>query len=157
MNIEKKMKLLIDKEAIRDVVLHYALALDMRDWELYRSCFAEEIEMDFSASIGIGGPVTVTADAWVEKAKPFFESLKATQHIAFPLKIDLYGDRAMCISLLHAQHFQPNAKGGDMQKMVGRYENHLIRIEQEWKIQRCIQTISWNEGNWSIFEEAARA
>lgn len=157
MNSDQKIQELIDKEAIRDVISHYALALDTHDWGLYRSCFAEEVEMDFSASIGTGGPIKITADAWVEKAKPFFESLKATQHIAFPLKIEILGDRAVCISLLHAQHFQPNIKGGDLQKMVGRYENHLIRTERDWKIHRCIQTISWNEGNWVIFEEAARA
>ena len=37
-------------EEIRDLVHRYALAIDSRDWEGYRACFTDAIELDFSAA-----------------------------------------------------------------------------------------------------------
>jgi hypothetical protein len=72
-----------------------------------------------------------------------------------PLSININGDEAMCISMLHAQHYLPNEKGESIQRMIGYYENFLLRTSQGWKINKMIQHINWNEGNWYIFELAA--
>ena len=42
-----------------------------------------------------------------------------------------------------------------VQRMIGYYENWLVRTQQGWKINKMVQHISWNEGNWYIFEKAA--
>lgn len=53
-----------DRAEISDVQLRYATGTDSRDWELFRSCFTERIEVDFSD--GFGQPVArVDADDWV--------------------------------------------------------------------------------------------
>lgn len=149
-----KLQLLLDREEIRDVITRYSFSLDMRDWKLHRSCFTDEIQMDYSASIGEGELKTYQADKWVERVKPFFMNLEATQHIAMPLSIEIEGDQASCISMLHAQHYMPNHKGGSVQRMIGHYENFFVRTNQGWKINKIIQHINWNEGNWYIFELA---
>ncbi|WP_299621778.1 nuclear transport factor 2 family protein [uncultured Tateyamaria sp.] len=151
---EVKLQILLDREEIRQVITNYGLAFDMQDWDLHRSVFTDEIQMDFTASLG-GGLQTLSADDWVSAVKPFFANLEGTQHIAMPLTIQIDGDTAYVRSMLHARHHLPNSKGGPVQKMVGHYDNWLIRTDEGWKIAKMVQTITWNEGNWYIIEKAA--
>lgn len=151
---EERLQLLLDREEIGQVIVNYGLAFDMQDWELHRSVFTDEIEMDFSASIG-DGLTTMSADDWVAGVRPFFANLQGTQHIAMPLVIEIDGDEAYVRSLLNASHHLPNTRGGSVQTMVGHYDNWLVRTDEGWKIRRMVQHITWNEGNWYVFERAA--
>ena len=151
---EERLQLLLDREEIGLVLTNYALSFDARDWELQRSVFTDEVEMDFSASIG-DGLATMMADDWVAGVRPFFEALEATQHIAMPLSIEVDGDEAYARSMLHAQHYLPNEQGAPVQTMVGHYDNWLVRTEEGWKVRKMVQHVSWNEGNWYVFEKAA--
>ncbi|WP_299401837.1 nuclear transport factor 2 family protein [uncultured Roseobacter sp.] len=115
---DTKLQVLLDREEIRQVITNYGLAFDMQDWELHRSVFTDEIQMDFTASLG-GGLQTMAADDWVGAVRPFFANLNGTQHIAMPLTITVEGDSAYVLSMLHAQHHLPNARGGPVQTMIG--------------------------------------
>ena len=75
-----KLQLLIDRAEISDVQLRYATGLDSRDWPLFRSIFADEIETDFSSVFG-GEPRKVSADRWTEAARRSVGGLAATQHM----------------------------------------------------------------------------
>ncbi len=150
-----KLNELLDKQALSELIVSYGHSFDRKDWKLHRSLFTDEIEMDFSASIGGSGLTTFDADEWVGLVKPFFQNLNATQHIGYPLSIEIDGDSAFVRSMLHAQHFLPNKVGGSIQRMIGYYDNYCVRTAQGWKIKRMIQYIDWNEGNWYIFEKAA--
>ena len=75
------LQLLIDRAEISDCQLRYATSLDMRDWKCFRSCFADEIEVDFSSVFGGNGPRKVTADRWTEAARKTVGGLQATQHM----------------------------------------------------------------------------
>ena len=143
-----------DRIEIADLIGAYGFSFDRRDWALHRSLFLDEIEMDFSASIG-AGLTTMKADAWVAGVKPFFENLPATQHIAYPQLVKIDGDEAFVVSLLHAQHFLPTARGEPIQRMIGWYENWLTRTPKGWRYRKIVQHIDWNEGNWWIFDHAA--
>ncbi|MEM8822752.1 MAG: nuclear transport factor 2 family protein [Pseudomonadota bacterium] len=153
-SVEEKLQILLDREEISQVIINYGLAFDIQDWDLHRSVFTDEIQMDFTASLG-GGLQTMAADDWVAAVKPFFASLYGTQHIAMPLSIEITEDTAYVCSMLHAQHHLPNAKGDPVQTMIGHYDNWLVRTDDGWKITKMVQTITWNEGNWYIIEKAA--
>jgi hypothetical protein len=77
---DAKLQLLIDRAEISDVRLRYATGLDSRDWPLFRSCFADEIETDFTSVFG-GEPRKVSADRWTEAARRSLSGLAATQHM----------------------------------------------------------------------------
>src|SRR3712207_7755416 len=77
--VEQKLQHLLDREAIGQAIVAYGFSFDRRDWALHRSLFADEIEMDFSASIG-SGLTRMKADDWVAGVRPSFENLPATQH-----------------------------------------------------------------------------
>jgi hypothetical protein len=72
-NIDKaKLTYLLDRLAISDVQLRYATGADTRDWVLYRSCFTDEIDTDFTSVFG-GQPRRGNADRFVEAARRFLK------------------------------------------------------------------------------------
>ncbi len=148
------LQLLIDRAEISDAQSRYATGLDFRDWVCFRSCFDDEIEVDFSSVFGSGGPRKVSADRWTESAPRTVSGLQATQHMITNHVITVDGDKALCIAYVQAQHYLPNDKGGSTQTMGGYYTNHFVRTAKGWRISKCKLTLTWNEGNWHVFELA---
>jgi hypothetical protein len=152
---EKKLQYLLDRAEISDVQLRYASGLDLRDWPLFRTCFTDEIETDFTSVFG-GEPRRVKADRWVAAARRLMTPLKATQHLITNHVITIDGDRATCVAYVQARHHLPNDSGDSEQNMFGYYTNHFVRTPAGWRINACKLTVTWNTGNWGIFELARR-
>lgn len=147
---ESILQLLLDRAEISDVQLRYATGLDSRDWALFRSCFADEIETDFTSVFG-GAPRKTTGDKWTEAARRTIVGLAATQHMITNHVITVDGDTAICVAYVQARHFLPNDTGGSTQTMFGYYTNRFIRTRDGWKIRGCKLTLWWQTGNPHIF------
>lgn len=141
---------IIDRQAISDTVLRYATGIDMRDWEAYRSCFTDEVEIDFSSWSG-GEPQVMRADDWTAAVCAGLSGFQATQHISSNHVIDVDGDEATCVSYMQAQHYLPNDEGDNTLTLGGYYTNTLVRIASGWRIRRCQLTVTWTTGNKHIF------
>jgi 3-phenylpropionate/cinnamic acid dioxygenase small subunit len=153
-NENARLQVLLDRAEISDVQLRYATGLDSRDWKLFRSCFTDEIETDFTSVFG-GEPRKVTADRWTEAARRSLSGLAATQHMITNHVITVAGDEATCVAYVQARHFLPNDSGDSMQTMFGYYTNHFVRTSAGWKIRACKLTLSWQTGNRHIFTLAS--
>jgi len=149
-NETAKLQLLLDRAEISEVQLRYATGLDSRDWPLFRSCFTDEIETDFTSVFG-GEPRKVSADRWTEAARRTLSGLTATQHMITNHVITVAGDNATCVAYVQARHFLPNASGDSMQTMFGYYTNRFVRTPVGWRISACKLTLSWQTGNGGIF------
>ncbi len=152
---EAKLQFLLDRAAISDVQLRYATGVDMRDWPLYRSCFTDEIETDFTSVFG-GEPRRMKADEWVEFARRTIAGLKATQHMITNHVITIKGDEATCVAYVQARHYLPNESGESEQTMFGYYTNRFVRTADGWKIRACKLTVNWSTGNFHVFTLARR-
>jgi ketosteroid isomerase-like protein len=152
---ENQLQSLLDRAAISDVQLRYATGVDTRDWPLYRSCFTDDIDIDFSSAAGLP-PQRMKADDWVEFARRTINGMKATQHMITNHVITLAGDEATCVAYVQARHHLPNDTGGSDQVMYGYYTNRFVRTPDGWKIRACKLTVTWNEGNMHILELARR-
>jgi len=150
---ETKMQMLLDRMEISNTVIRYATGVDMRDWATYRSCFTDEIEIDFTSWSG-GSPMKLKADEWVDLVRKTLTGFAATQHMSTNHVIDLEGDDATCISYMQAQHFLPNDKGGNTLTLGGYYTNELVRTAEGWKIRKCKLTVTWTTGNRHVFDLA---
>ena len=102
--------LLFDRAEIADIVKRYAQAIDTRDHTLLRTCYTDELEMDFSPTVESMTQTHFTADEWVEKVLQFHGQLTATEHILVPEGIDVTGDTARCYAVMHAGHFKRTRK-----------------------------------------------
>lgn len=148
------LRRLQDRAEITDVQLRYATGTDTRDWRLFRSCFTDEIEVDFSD--GFGQPaVRVDADDWVAATAPRMESFTATQHTITNVVITFTGDdRATCVAYVRAAHHLPNSTGDSDQTVHGYDTNRFERTAHGWRIAAVRLTARWMTGNFGVFRSA---
>ena len=144
---------LIERTAISDVVYRYATAVDTRDWSLYRSCFTDNVEIDFS-SWNPEAKATLSSDQWTQMVKEGVSGFEATQHISNNHVHTLEGDRAVCVSYMQAEHFLETDDGMKECTLGGYYTNELVRTDHGWKISKCRLTVTWSRGDYGIFDQA---
>lgn len=124
-----------DREAIKDVRYRFALALDTRDWALFESLFADEVDADLSA---FGSPRRTMPRA--ELAALFRHSFRRpaaenpTQQLYANLLVEVDGDKATCRSYLVGYHQIPGFAGGDDATLRAQYTDRMTRTADGWKI-----------------------
>jgi len=136
----EELRKLTDRAEITDTSLRYATGIDSRNREIYRSCFTDDLEIDFS-SMGMEGPKTVPADDWVDQAFSLVSAFQSTQHMITNHVITIEGDEATCVAYLQAQHFNPD----NMLTVGGYYTNRLVRTPEGWKISKLKLTSTWTQ------------
>ena len=142
------LELLIDRAEISDVFSRYAMAVDTRDWALFRTCFTDDVEFDVtSLSPGV---IIHGADQLVEGSKQLFETVETSQHIITNHSHQIDGDTAKSTSYLQAQHVGNGGFGGDQYILAGYYSYDMLRTEDGWKIKKYKLTITWGSGNSAI-------
>lgn len=119
-----------DRLALQDVMLRYAAGVDERDFAMYRSCFADDVEvLDFGAETVHGG------DAWLEYVKNALERFGPTQHMLGPQLATVDGDKAHCRTDVQALHYLKEPEGQTL-TLWATYETDMQRIDGQWKIKR---------------------
>ena len=150
--LEQKADYLLDHIAITDVVQRYGQATDTHDFELLRTCYGEEIDVDHGPTIGMAR-MRVSADKWCRLAAQFHGQLDGDEHILIPQGIVIHGDTASCRVLMHASHYYRRANGSPYQTLAGAYDLKLVRTQDGWKIAESVQSVSWAEGNWQFHND----
>jgi len=146
---EEKLDYFLDYVQITDVLQRYGQCVDMRNFDLLRTCYIDEIEVDHSPTIGMGR-MRISADRWCALARKFHSQLDGDEHILIPQSIVINGDTAFCHVLVHARHFYRAANGSPFQLLVGSYDLAFKKTEDGWKICQSTQGMSWTEGNWQF-------
>ena len=147
-----------DKLMIAETIYLYATGIDTKDFDLYRSIFADHVEIDFSSYEGssVNEPDLLTGDQWVNRIKPFSPDA-ATQHSMTNPVIALDGDFASCRMYMQAHHvFEPDEEDSWF-TIGGYYDDKLVRDDQSpsgWKLTGVTLTVLWRKGNDSIMPEA---
>ena len=123
-----QLQLLVDKQAIAELLYRYCHACDHRDEAALRSCFHADASHDHA---GYTGPTA----AWFPAALHWLHNRVAITHmIANPL-IRIDGDRAL--SDCHFIAYNRLAKPNDLVEEVlvkGRYIDRLVRAPGGWLI-----------------------
>ncbi len=147
--LEAQIQGLLDRETIRNIITVYGRALDARDWDTQRSLYIDPFHLDFSS---IGGPTgTISIDEYMGVLTQFFNRLQSSQHITNTLALNITGDEANVIAMLHAQHYLPNNQGAPVQRMIGTYDLSMNRTENGWRIYSLVLKAEWSEGNsWVV-------
>ncbi len=119
-----------DRIALMDVMLKYAAGVDERDLDLYRSCFAEDVEV-----LGFADQPYHGADAWTEYVQQALERFGPTQHMLGPQLATIDGDTAHCRTDVQALHYMKDAPDTTL-TLWATYETDMKRIDGVWKISR---------------------
>src|SRR6266404_2135088 len=121
---------------IVDTQHRYALGIDRRDWQLYRSVFADSVWFDFTSWYG-EEPLELRADDWVARVAARQSGFDATQHQMSNHIVTLAGSNAACITYIIARHCLRVGGEDHVQAIGGYYSNQLARISGAWKITHC--------------------
>ncbi len=144
------LALLLDRQAVSDVVIQYATGIDLRRWDVYRDCFTDPVEIDFSSFSGTPA-ATMPADEWVHRVRSLQDGWDGTQHISSNHVVTLDGDAATCRSYMQAQHVYE----GENTTLGGWYTNELVRTPEGWRIRRCQLDVTWRQGDPGLYAKAA--
>lgn len=147
--MDPKLVLMLDKQEIQETILKYAWGIDSRSWDLFRSIFADELEMDFSSFSGTPA-AKMTAEQWVEGCKALLPGFDATQHVLSNFMIDVDGETATAVVYMKAEHFI----GDDFHTLGGHYTHRLKRHGIGWLIHETTLTVTWQRGNFDVYDQA---
>lgn len=124
----------------------------MRDWDLFRSCFDDEVRVEISYEKS--GARTWKGEDWVEAVRSSVTGYVSTQHITCNHYIEIDGDNATCRADMQATHYLPNDLGDPLRVIGGYYEFSLLRRDGEWRVNAYRLNITWATGNWHLRELA---
>ncbi|MCV7334129.1 nuclear transport factor 2 family protein [Mycolicibacterium senegalense] len=148
---DARLKRLLDREEISDVQLRYATGVDSRDWQLFRSCFTDEVEGDYSSVFGTP-PAHLSADDFVAMIAPVMSALTATQHMITNLAVTFDDDdHATVVAYVRAIHHNATADGDTEQTVYGYYTNSFVRTADGWRISKLKLTSRIQTGNPGVF------
>lgn len=143
---------LADRLTIIELLNHFGIAIDLRDWESFHRLFAEEVEFDYSSIGEVAG--TLHPDDITKTARQDLGGFQATQHVITNHQVQLSTDNATCRAHVRAMHFLSNNKSESMLEIGGYYQAGLVRIDSNWKIQSWKFTILWSNGDLKLFDRA---
>ncbi|HXJ36953.1 MAG TPA: nuclear transport factor 2 family protein [Candidatus Eisenbacteria bacterium] len=136
MSDEEALRLVVDRQAIRDLVHAYATAVDRRDWPRVRACFTPDAACDFSWFRGDLDTVL----GHVERGLAQFET---TMHLLGTHLADVAGDTATAETYAVCHH-RLRREGGLADRVVGmRYLDALVRTPAGWRIRRRDVAVDW--------------
>lgn len=118
-----------DRAQITDVLARYAMAVDARDIDRLRSCFASEAVAGYWRGHELRGRDAIAA--FIAGAIERFES---TQHLIGTHTFDFDGDHAATTTYVHAAHVVADDDGERVVVVGGRYEDRFVREEGVWRI-----------------------
>ena|SRR5579872_6808810 len=146
-----------DKLAVVETVYRYATGVDRRDWELYRSLFADTVTIDFSSFSPDLPPRVMGADDWVAGLVPLFTGLAATQHSMTNPLAAVVGDAATVTMYVQAHHVFIPDDPASWYTVGGYYDDTLVRVDSRWLLTGVCLTVTWRAGDPTIMELARAA
>jgi hypothetical protein len=135
------------RAALAELLDRYAWACDSRDWDLLRSCFADECYADYHLPDGRG---LTSPDAVAGFLTELFRPLTATQHFISNQRARLNGGRASGSCYVLAQHVRKGAEGGSRYLMGAMYHDEFTQTPDGWRISRHEGEGVWAEGNRAV-------
>jgi len=131
------VQVLSDKLEIERLLYRYARGCDTGDWELLRSVFTEDAELDYT-SAGCPAGRRDEIVAWLEQS---LSLLPWRQHFITNIEIDVDGDRAE----VHAMFYNPMQLPGmaDTSSCGGRYHHDMVRTPDGWRSKRLVEENMW--------------
>ena len=121
---------LAERLAVQDVMTRYAAAVDDRDMEAYRQCFADDVEI-----VGFGKETVIGGDTWAKDVEGKLEAFGPTQHMLGPQLVTIEGDTASTRTDVQAFHYLKD-KPGTTLTLWATYFTDYRKVDGEWKISR---------------------
>ncbi len=140
---------LADEAAIAALRVTFGHALDMRDWAMMDAIFAPEVEADLS-SFGVPAARMARADLVSLFRHSFRHDHVRTFQAYSNFQVQVDGDRASMVSLLHGHHAGEGFEGGVTFDLRARYRDGLVRTPEGWRIEAVTLEVIAMRGNMAL-------
>jgi 3-phenylpropionate/cinnamic acid dioxygenase small subunit len=147
---------LADESDLRDLIHRYALGLDTRDWDLWRSVFADEVTIDMTDYEPEPAPQRLPIATHLAYVQRLFAGFAATQHFIGTHRFVVDGDEATIVAHMRAEHWVDTSQGSDRYTMYGTYTDRCVRTADGWKMTAVKLRLLREEGNRHVMRLAAR-
>ena len=154
--MEPALRRLVDEHDIRKLVIAFSNGMDARDVAMFRSAFADEVDLDIPprAADVIVLQGKVNADIYAEQVIRLLSGFVATQHVSSNHQIEVDGDRATCVCYTHATHYLPIESGEDWLTAGSRYALEAERFpDKGWRFVNFRSTRMFSDGNLGLWDE----
>jgi sugar phosphate isomerase/epimerase len=129
-SIEEKVEYLLDRAEIEDIITTYAYSVDTREMSLHGELFKESFKQyDW---------VFQNQDR-LKRVDKFLQRFTDTQHMGFPLVIQINGNTAYATASLNARHYDKTGNPMNNYLLYGQYELWLEKTSDGWKISKLNQ------------------
>jgi hypothetical protein len=134
------MQLLIDKDAIRDLVLRYSRGVDRQDFALLRSLYTQDAVEDNHAGLFTGSAEAYVD--WLESSLPRVAmTTHAVQNHLIVVEDEIHAQGEVYVL---AYHRLPAEGGGWFDQIHGsRYLDHYEKRNGRWLFARRSVAIDW--------------
>lgn len=126
-----------DKAQIAEVLIRYATGIDFKDWTLFRTCWADEVDIDY----GDLGTFT-DPDAFTSLMEQIHGGMGQTYHRLSNIVVDVDADRATARSYVRAVLQAVPDDGGSWIDALGHYDDELVRTSEGWRIAKRTTNIA---------------
>ena len=137
MTFDPGVRVLLDQQAIRDVVLRYCRGIDRLDLELVRGCYHPDATDDH-------GPFRGTRDEYVDWVGGVLTRFTATMHLVANQLVEVDGDTARSETYGVAYHRGDPPEDHRCNFTTGfRYVDRFERRDGEWRIATRVAVREW--------------
>ena len=120
-----------DNAQITEVLVRYATGIDSKNWPLFRSCWADEVDIDYGELGAFTDP-----DALTDLFAQIHGSMGPTYHRLSNFVIDTDGDTATARTYVHAVLMVTPDDDGPWVDAIGHFDDELMRGPDGWRIRR---------------------
>ncbi len=126
-----------DELAIAALLNRYARAVDTKDWELYRSVFTDDAQIDYSADVFVG-----SLDGAIEFFTGLFSELVTmSMHYITNVESTIDGDTAQVRAMFYNPTQFSDVAG--TATFGGYYYHDLIRTPHGWRSRHLREEMVW--------------
>lgn len=134
-----------DFQAIVDVTIAYAWAIDSKDWRALDEVFMDDATAEMPHALS-------GRDNIVARIARTLEPLSMSQHIVSNHQVEVNGDSATCRCYLQAQHVRKIDGTRQNYLVGGSYVDQLVRTGDGWRIAHRRLIVTWTEGNPDVVQ-----
>jgi ketosteroid isomerase-like protein len=126
-----------DQLEITALLTKYARAVDTKDWDLYRSVFTDDANIDYSSAGAIAGSREQVAD-WLAQG---FATIPMSMHYITNIESHFDGDTAQVRAMFYNPMQLPGMTG--LSYCGGYYHHELVRTDDGWRSRNLREDNVW--------------
>lgn len=145
-NFQTNEPMTSDQQTIIDVVTSVFNETDAHNWPEVQAAFAASVQLDYTSLAG-GEPASLTPEQITESWAGILPGFDHTHHQVANFKVTISGDEATVFNYGTASHYLDNPSSQNLWTVVGTYDFHLIKNDNEWHIDVMKFNFKYMDGN----------